>query len=108
MTDPAKIEQLGDVESRLLRFTEILSRAMATASLDQASHLSGALQRVSHAVNSVKQARYSTSDKVSTDQLRQALENLQLALDVLQKIGRTDIPLGDLRSMTEEIKTLAA
>ena len=48
------------------------------------------------------------SDKASVDELRQVADSLQNSLKTLESVGRTDIPLGELRSMTEEVKALAA
>ena len=109
MSDPAKIERLASLQTRLLWFTDLLSRAMATGPSDQVVHVSVALRRISGTLNLVKQAQSTMmSDKPSVDELRQIVDNLQTSLETLQSVGRTDIPLGELRSMTEEVKALAA
>lgn len=109
MSDPAKIAQLGDVQLRLVKFTEHLLRAMTTGPSDQALAVSAALRRVSGAVNLIKQAQIFMSEGVPpTAPLREVVDSLQTSLTMLETAGRTDIPLGELRSVTDEIKSLAA
>jgi enamine deaminase RidA (YjgF/YER057c/UK114 family) len=107
MTDTAKIEKIYDVERRLFRFTDILTRAIASAPPDQASYISGALSLVSQAAGLLRQSRNSISQPSSADQLREALENIERSVDVLSPLQRTDLPLGELRTMTGELKALA-
>lgn len=108
MTEPAKIKELHDVEMRLLKFTETLTRLITSVPADHATYISAALSAVSQAAGLVRQSRNSSAEPASADLLRQASQHVERSMGMLEPLQRTDLPLGELRSMTQEIKALAA